>query len=198
MLRLCPRGFFIAAPTTVERLAKVVQAKDGVIQAPFEVVGDHIKVHDNTHDCFDWKASDVKCGKASYRILAASSTTLSFSAEIMAPSNGDDSFWVWLDDAAPWAWRTPEHKTFKWARIEKQKDTKFSKRVVAGLHTLHIGNREDGSQLRALRIDSGDASFVVGKASVCVVRAQLGVNHALHTCTIVSGRWHARARTHGL
>ena len=100
---------------------------------------------------------NADAGRAMYRISAASDTTISIELEIRTRNPQDDSFFLWMDDNDPEVWHTGTHSSFTW------RPRSFT--VTAGLHDFYVGAREDGSELRALRIASGDASFVIAEES---------------------------------
>ena len=92
-------------------------------------------------------------GEAAFTVRAATHTTVEVQCEVLTPNGKDDSFYIWFDNADKYTWHTGLRTSFGWATVSK------SFLLSAGVHTLHVGNREDGSKLRTLRISSGDAVF---------------------------------------
>ena len=136
--------------------ASSVRASSGVITPPMQVSGDHIVVPNGVGSGGS-SQMNADAGRAMYRISAASDTTISIELEIRTRNPQDDSFFLWMDDNDPEVWHTGTHSSFTW------RPRSFT--VTAGLHDFYVGAREDGSELRALRIASGDASFVIAEES---------------------------------
>merc|ERR1740130_2360782 len=86
-------------------------------------------------------------GRADFNIIADTDTTVTIEAEIETPTGQADSFFVWFDeDDEPYAWHTGISTSFVWKEIS------ISFTLSRGNHMLHIGIREYGVKLRALRI----------------------------------------------
>ena len=83
-------------------------------------------------------------------------TTVRLECEVLTATDGDDPFYIWFDDEAKYTWTAGTQQSFSWTPVGET----FS--LSAGIHTLHVGNAEDGAKLRTLRISYGDASFQVG------------------------------------
>ena len=125
--------------------AKLVLATAGVLTLPMQIQADFILVPNGN--------GNGGAGEAAFTVQATSSTNVELSCEVLTPTGGDDSFFIWFDNADKYAWHAGRRTSFGWAAVSK------SFFLSAGVHTLHIGNREDGSKLRRLRISSGDAVF---------------------------------------
>merc|ERR1711981_746258 len=95
-------------------------------------------------------------GTASFEFEAFSDTTVSFGAELIAPSGTDDSFYVEMDSGGQETWHTGQSTDWTW---QATADKSLEWTVTAGTHTFHIHGREDGTLMATLRIDSGDARF---------------------------------------
>ena len=83
-------------------------------------------------------------------------TTVQLQCEVLTTAGEDDSFYIWFDDEAKYTWNAGTQQSFSWAPVGKS----FS--LSAGIHTLHVGNADDGAKLRTLRISYGDAFFQGG------------------------------------
>ena len=79
-------------------------------------------------------------------------TNVTLECEVLTPSGDDNSFFISFDNGTKYAWGTGQSTSWKWVTVGHT----FS--LGAGAHTLHIDNREDGSQLRKLRITLGGIS----------------------------------------
>ena len=95
-------------------------------------------------------------GRVSFTFFAASATTVTFGFEVIAPTGNDDSFFIQVDGGSPGLWHTPRSTTWTWRTY----GTSFN--VAAGAHTLNVIQREDGTKLASVRIESGDAIFQKG------------------------------------
>ena len=131
-------------------------ATAGVLVSPMQITGGHIQEASGAGNCVNMSHWHESCGKAAYTLNAATDTTVAVALEIRTPTTGDDSFFIWVDDGAPELWSAPRRAVFTWEAAP----TSFT--LAAGFHTLYIGLREAGAQLRALHIAAGDAAFGPG------------------------------------
>ena len=128
-------------------------ATTGVLVSPMQITGGHIQEASGTGNCVNMTHWHASCGKAAYTLSAATDTTVAVFFEIRTPITSDDSFFIWMDGGAPEQWHAPQRAVFTWEAAPRN----FT--LAAGYHTLYIGLREDGAQLRALRVAAGDAAF---------------------------------------
>ena len=171
MLLALPAAVVATAPTASSALAST-----GVLVPPMRVIRDHVVVPNGIGEgCHGsgCSQSNTNSGKATFRISVATATAVTIEAEIRTPNGNDDSFFTWFDNNAPQLWHTGIYSYFTW-RAVRVCDVHYhctpgarSVTLTAGVHEFHVGAREDGAELRALRIASGDAIFVDDILGVC-------------------------------
>ena len=121
-----------------------------------------------------WRSSTD--GRADFAFLAASTTRVSFSAMVLAPISGDDSFHVSVDDGSKQDWGCGESPEWEWKAI----NVKFV--VGPGEHQLKFWHRDDNTKLSQVRIDSGFATFIEGKGDYIGMAPQESSYQNLVTC----------------
>jgi hypothetical protein len=88
------------------------------------------------------------------------SATFTMWARVIAPTNGDDSFWLKMDGGSPINWNGfALGSSWHWVHVTPDGGSSPSSFTLAtGTHTLKIGYREDGTRVDAFIITS-DGSF---------------------------------------
>merc|ERR1711968_366904 len=105
-----------------------------------QIVGGHVNVPEG--------AGNGGNAQAKFVVVVTKASVVTLEAEVHTPSKHSDSLYVWWDGkkSSKYAWhngkdangnRTP--RGWLW------KTPKKSWRLSAGQHTLHFGNREDGT-----------------------------------------------------
>ena len=99
-------------------------------------------------------------GVTSYSFEVESSATFRVWARVIAANDGNDSFWVKMDNGSAIKWNEiPLGSSWHWVLVQAEgasSPATFS--LGAGTHTLKIAYREDGTKLDALVITS-DTSY---------------------------------------
>lgn len=114
-----------------------------------QVIGNYIVVPEGNGDCLGSAPCD---GQAVFSVTVTFEGTVELECQVKADSNSK-SFNIWFDDDAVYEWHTLEYSTFSWLAVQ------HTWTLSAGFHTLHIGVREDGTKMKALRIVSGGNAF---------------------------------------
>ena len=103
-------SFFLALLPQVRAPFKTV---DGYIEVPNSIGSDGKENY--KRNCVNMTHWDESCGKASYTIVAASATVVSFSLEVQAAGANDDSLYMWMDGSAPaYMYLDRTGAAFKW------------------------------------------------------------------------------------
>jgi hypothetical protein len=173
-------GDFTASSTTILATAGSLTPPMQIESAtlPDGSVSDYIVVpNDNGNDMTGGSAGS---GKAAFTVHAATETTVELQAQVWGETGADNSFWIWFDGASTadkcvnaeaivsctslkYEWHTAQYQPsagWQWGYIGWGTDQPIRFPLSAGDHTLHVGQREDGSKMHALRITSGDAVFI--------------------------------------
>jgi hypothetical protein len=124
-----------------------------------ETQWDYVVVPNGKSTCLP---SGVGCGRASFRFETFGVTPpILFELEVVAPTATDDSFYLSVDYGTDMTWHLGQHQEWTWVSSPQY----FQ--VQAGVHVLHVKEREDGTKLRAVR-------FVFEEADVCGCYPSLG------------------------
>eukprot|EP01052_Picozoa_sp_SAG31_P020056 SAG31_NODE_1490_length_8134_cov_3.892968_3_plen_994_part_00 len=133
-----------------------VSATTATLTPPMSISGDFVQVPNGVPTTSD--PGSPTMGQAVFVLIAATDTQITFDLLVHAPSGSEDSFWIWLDTEPPnerlRSNQNGARDDFRWLPV-----TGREFRLTAGTHTLHIGHRESGTQLKSIRITSGDAAF---------------------------------------
>jgi len=91
-------------------------------------------------------------GHASYRFTVEAAGTFRIWARVIAPTDGDDSFWVKMNNGTPIKWNgIPLGSSWHWTQVKAEGAPAPAQFALAeGEHTLQIGYREDGTRLDVL------------------------------------------------
>jgi len=135
---------------------------------------------------FNAKCPTCKGGvKFQFNIKKAGKYT--FQADVIAPNNRDDSFYVTtsLDTDTPYKWDVGKSMglstVWKWGDIAGIKDKYFS----VGTHSITLKPREDGTKVRALRVTTG-SNTVCFKTAAAPPTNTGSVNAP--SCTLEAGK----------
>lgn len=141
-------------------------ATRGRITEPMVVLdGVSVWVPEGTNTLFYLLANpDEARGSAAYSFFAPSPTDVQFTLEVYGQSGSSDSFFLQLDDNEKLTFHAHGYfGSYHWfGQKGSGGETPDKYTVSAGLHTLYVHGREDGTSLRALKIAGGDAFFVPG------------------------------------
>jgi hypothetical protein len=161
---------------TKEDYSTEILATEGILTAPMQIEGDYIVVpNGNGNDMTGGLG-----GEAAFTVRAATDTTVELQSQVFGETGADNSFWIWFDGASTadkcpsseaivsctslkYEWGTAQYQPsagWQWGYIGWGTDQPIRFPLSAGDHTLHVGQREDGSKMHALRITSGDAVFI--------------------------------------
>ena len=136
-------------------------AVEGSLIAPMQIIGgDRVGVPQGIGDVQGNRqaAQGNRQAEASFTVEALSDTTVTITVEVLAPNSGDDSFFVWFDTGSRYEWHIhPDSHSNYQSLMWRQVGTTFA--LAEGVHTLHIGLREDGTSFRAIQILAGDVIF---------------------------------------
>ena len=84
-------------------------------------------------------------GEAEFTVQVATSSVVTLKLLVRAPDGNSDAFHIWFDDQAKHTVHIQVSGT-QWITDY----TRFS--LSGGLHTLHVGNRESGTELGAVQV----------------------------------------------
>lgn len=102
-------------------------------------------------------------GRATYTFTVPTAGTYKVWGRVIAPSTGDDSFWVIMDGGTPLNWNNITNgPAWHWDDVHNGAvagNPVFTFNLTAGSHTLVIAYREDGCALDRLLI-TNDSAFV--------------------------------------
>jgi len=103
-------------------------------------------------------------------ISAVKDATVTVEAEIRTAGAHDDSFHVWFDEdtANKYAWHAGINTDFTWVTVSQ------TFQLSPGKHVLHFGNREDGAELRNVRLSGGATFWYVPPATAAPTAAPTG------------------------
>ena len=141
-----------------------VLASQGRITAPFVLADGYVWAPTGAGT----DGSHPLAGRVSFVVRALASTTVEVELEVTSPNGQDDSFLLAVDDGADFTFHTGQYQSWTWSRPAQTWS------LSAGEHIFHVKQREDGTQLRAVRIVTGNAVFVVAGAP-CYISLRLSV-----------------------
>jgi RNA polymerase sigma factor (sigma-70 family) len=139
------------------------EAEDGTLTAPF-AVRDDARASNGRYlavaDGMNAKKTAAAGGQSSLRFDLPDPGNFRIWGRVIAPSTGDDSFWVRLDGGAWLKWNDiAQGNTWHWDQINDDAAVGPSTFALsAGPHTLTIAYREDGARLDRLLI-TNDLGF---------------------------------------
>jgi hypothetical protein len=149
-----------------------------------EIKADYVHVPDGT--------GDNGPGAVEFTVQVAVSGPVRLRLEIQATDTNKDSAYIWFDDQPKYTWHAGRHAHWQYLAV----DHDFI--LDVGRHTLHIGNRDDGFKLRALRIlgpygsgsgrGSEDTIFHGGVRRKVIYTGQERKDHNKGTITVTPNR----------
>jgi hypothetical protein len=139
-----------------------LEAEDGNIDAPIQIDEDT----NASTASFIWvppgmgtyKTPTSKAGTATYTFTVASTGTYRIWARVLAPTAGDNSFFVSMDGGDFQRWDTAVSTSWTWdlVNVNSGADPKLFQ-LASGTHTLILMQREDGTKIDKLIITNNDA-----------------------------------------
>ena len=137
-------SFTVGGTTSIPQ--EIINAVDGDIAAPMET---------DIDVSFVWCEEDGgSCaGSVVFQFYAMVATSVTFGFEVLAPDGTSDSFKIEVDQRGAVDFHLGVHNAWTWRAF-----TEITA-VEAGLHTLTVHGREDGTKLARVRIEAGDATF---------------------------------------
>jgi len=167
-----------------ECFVQKIDATSGTVTSPFEIVdNEYVEAPEGT--------GNNQGGELSFDFICYEDVTnLQFRAETRSASGNDDSFWAVLDggEAIRWNVRLSSTTGWQWG----QKTSTYS--VSEGFHTFTIRQREDGTQIRTLKIvdDVYPSCQIVGNDYDCPNACDFMTNGgATQLCEIADSDWHS-------
>ena len=167
-------AFSLALGAHAETCLHTQRASNAQIVAPMALAMDA-----KTHESYVWfqgnelnggKHLNAKCptckGGVKFQFNIKKAGKYTFQADVIAPNNRDDSFYVTtsLDTDTPYKWDVGKSMglstVWTWGNIEGIKDKYFP----AGTHSITLKPREDGTKVRALRVTKGSENVCFKKA----------------------------------
>jgi hypothetical protein len=150
------------------KLTTPMTRKDDYVWLPESFVGEGGCV-DGRENRYELTAAAFNQGDhcqaaAKYQFQCRKRASVAFDYEVLAPNGSDDSFYVQIDDEEVFRFNTHRHQTWEWQADEGEDGGARTTAVEAGIHTLTVHAREDGTKLRAIRFSSGGCGFVVSNA----------------------------------
>jgi hypothetical protein len=136
----------------------------GTITSPLLILDDNAASHGSYLEVLAGNDSKTAMpaaeGVTALTFEVASSGTFRIWARVIAANDGNDSFWVKMDNGSAIKWNEiPLGASWHWVQVQAEgagSPAQFS--LSAGSHTLSIGYREDGTKLDTLVVTS-DTSF---------------------------------------
>jgi hypothetical protein len=132
-------------------------------------------------------------GVTSLNFITEGSGTFRIWARVQAPTDGDDSFWVKMDNGSAIKWNEiPLGSSWHWVLVKAEgasNPATFS--LSAGAHTLNIAYREDGTRLDAVVVTSDNAFDPTATLTGAPATPILDGNFDAATSTTVMVSWNA-------
>ena len=98
---------------------------------------------------------DLNLGSVAFEFEAYRDSAISIQAEVRTPDMSSQSYYFQMDNTAAVVWNFGgPHLQWRWVPL---RDRSFQ--LTAGIHTMRFCFREDGAQIRAVRLVGGDATF---------------------------------------
>ena len=136
-----------------------VLASQGSITAPFVLADGYVWAPNGAGNFGD--------GRVSFVVRALASTTVEVELEVTSPNDKNDSFLLAFVDGADFTFHTGIQQSWTW-KLAGSAAGAQTWSLSAGEHTFHVKSREDGTKLRAVRIVTGNAVFVVAGPPCCI------------------------------
>jgi hypothetical protein len=179
------RQIWTSDVATGDCFEQIVDAKRGTITSPFEIVdNEYVEAPEGT--------GNNQGGELSFDFVCFNAIdNLQFRAETRSPLGGnDDSFWEVLDggEAIRWDVRSDDGTDWTWGELTSV----YS--VSAGFHTFTIRNREDGTQIRSLKIVNNafpDCKLVASDYDCPNSCDFMTAGGAEELCDIADSEWHS-------
>ena len=136
------------------------QAESENITSPLETVSDP----DASAGAYIWKPSrsgdtTAPDGVAEYTIDIPTTGDYVIWGRVIAPDGGCNSFFTSIDGGEHVAWHIPIGSVWIWVSVNGNEQDPLILNLAAGIHTLRISGREDGTKLDRLLI-TNDMDFV--------------------------------------
>ncbi|MDL1984267.1 MAG: fibronectin type III domain-containing protein [Deltaproteobacteria bacterium] len=136
------------------------QAESENITSPLETVSDP----DASAGAYIWKPSrsgdtTAPDGVAEYTIDIPTTGDYVIWGRVIAPDGGCNSFFTSIDGGEHVAWHIPIGSVWIWVSVNGNEQYPLILNLAAGIHTLRISGREDGTKLDRLLI-TNDMAFV--------------------------------------
>jgi hypothetical protein len=132
-------------------------------------------------------------GVTSLNFITEGSGTFRIWARVQAPTDGDDSFWVKMDNGSAIKWNEiPLGSSWHWVLVKAEgasNPATFS--LSAGAHTLNIAYREDGTRLDAVVVTSDNAFDPTAPLTGAPATPILDPNFDAATSTTVLMSWNS-------
>ena len=132
-------------------------------------------------------------GVTSLNFITNGSGTFRIWARVQAPTDGDDSFWVKMDNGSAIKWNEiPLGGSWHWVLVKAEGATNpatFS--LSAGAHTLRVAYREDGTRLDAVVVTSDNAFDPTATLAGAPATPILDPNFDAATSTTVMLSWNS-------
>jgi hypothetical protein len=97
-------------------------------------------------------------GEATFSVQIRTAGVYRLWGRFLAPNGGDDSVFLQVDAGANIAWHVTRGASFTWS-VLRNETTTVDLTLAAGLHTIRVGQREDGTGIDKLLL-TADASYV--------------------------------------
>ncbi|MBI5150110.1 MAG: DUF4215 domain-containing protein [Candidatus Omnitrophica bacterium] len=89
-------------------------------------------------------------GMASYTVTIPKDGNYVLWGKVIAQYSNDDSFFVQVDSGTNYTWNTPDGNTWHWARVKDMFQGNITFPLSAGVHTIKVKQREDGTKIDQL------------------------------------------------
>jgi poly(beta-D-mannuronate) lyase len=142
-----------------------IEAENGAPSSPLQILSDtnasndlYIQVAAGNNS----QAAPPASGIATFNFSASGAGTYKVWGRVIAPTNGDDSFWVRMDSGAWVNWNNiPVGGAWHWDDVHNGAagNVLVTYNLAAGSHTLQFAYREDGTRLDRLLV-TNDLQFV--------------------------------------
>ena len=156
----CRLDYFYFSKVVSYKSYKWVQAESENITSPLETVSDP----DASAGAYIWKPSrsgdtTAPDGVAEYTIDIPTTGDYVIWGRVIAPDGGCNSFFTSIDGGEHVAWHIPIGSVWIWVSVNGNEQDPLILNLAAGIHTLRISGREDGTKLDRLLI-TNDMAFV--------------------------------------
>lgn len=89
-------------------------------------------------------------GVASYTVNITEAGTYAIWGRVLAPTTGDDSFFIQVDSGIDNRWDLVRSTTWRWSKVKNILKPSLTFKLTAGTHTIKIKHREDGPKIDRL------------------------------------------------